>query len=179
MTTVSKYSEVIKKVLTTGSTNPAVTILNLRNMPEADTPAPEDMEYGQVAINFNPGNERLFIKNRNNEIVSFASTESLSNQIESIRKSLQDQIDIINSDKSVEGSFAYADKILEDSLREEFLKEIEKITGVETNSVIVSIDPVSKEISANVKISDDPTNDLKITSRGLYSHTSEINGGRF
>lgn len=179
MTTVSKYSEVIKRALTTGSTNPAVTILNLRNVPEADTPNPEDMEYGQVAINFNPGNERLFIKNRNDEIVSFGSTESLNAKLEEIQKTLQDQIDIINADKSVEGSFAYADKILEDSLRDEFLKEIEKITGVETNSVIITVNPSTREISADVKISDDPTNDLKITSRGLYSHTSEINGGSF
>lgn len=179
MSTTSKYSDVIQKALSTGTTNPAVTILNLRNMPEADTPTPDEMEYGQVAINFNPGNERLFIKNRNDEIVSFGSTESLNNKISEIQKELQDQIDVITADKSVEGSFAYADKIISETLREEFLKEIEKITGIETSSVIVTVDPTSKEISANVKISEDPTNDLKITSTGLYSHTSEINGGSF
>ena len=179
MSTTSKYSDVIQKALSTGTTNPAVTILNLRNMPEADTPTPDEMEYGQVAINFNPGNERLFIKNRNDEIVSFGSTESLNNKISEIQKELQDQIDVITADKSVEGSFAYADKIISETLREEFLKEIEKITGIETSSVIVTVDLTSKEISANVKISEDPTNDLKITSTGLYSHTSEINGGSF
>lgn len=179
MSTKSKYNGVIQKVLSVGTTNPAVTILNLRNMPEADMPTPDEMEYGQVAINFNPGAERLFIKNRNDEIVSFGSTESLNNKINEIQQELQGQIDIITADKSVEGSFAYADKVISENLREELLKEIEKITGIETNSVIVTVNPTSREISANVKISDDPTNDLKITSTGLYSHTSEINGGSF
>lgn len=179
MSTTNKYNDVIKKALSIGNTNPAVTILNLRNVPEANIPNPDDMEYGQVAINFNPGSEKLFIKNRNNEIVSFESTEGLNEKINEIEKSLQEQIDIITADKSIEGSFAYADKILSETLREEFFKEIEKITGIETNTIIVEVDPVSREISANVKISDDPTNDLKVTSKGLYAHTSEINGGSF
>ena len=88
---------------------------------------------------------------------------------------LQDQIDTINGGTSVDGSFAHADQVLHDLL----LAEIEKFVGVATNTIEMYVNPTSREISANVKLSSKEGNDLSIQDDGLYAHTSQIDGGTF
>ena len=174
----NKYNDIVGRVLNInpGQTNPYVKILNLRNERGMNVkPDAEDLDYGQIAINYTKGNETIFLKNDSNEVISIGSTESITFRIDEVEQNLQEQIDAING--SGDGSYAEADKILEEKLKEYFLSEIEKIHGANTDSVILVVDPVSREITANVVISPDEGNDLKINENGLYCHTSVMDCG--
>lgn len=178
MSTSNKYKELAARALgiTTGSTNPVVKILHLRNADnDADQPSVNDLEYGQIAVNYQKGNEKIMIKNNENEIIEIKPFTEYSDDISDALNELQDQIDTINGGTSVDGSFAHADQVLHDLL----LAEIEKFVGVATNTIEMYVNPTSREISANVKLSSKEGNDLSIQDDGLYAHTSQINGGTF
>lgn len=55
------------------------TILHKRSNEENKTPQPEDLQYGEVAINYKKDNETIFIKNDQNEIISFLASHLLEN----------------------------------------------------------------------------------------------------
>ena len=178
----NKYNDIVGRVLgiTPGSTNPYVKILNLRNERGLNiSPDAEELDYGQIAVNYTKGNESLFIKNDSNEVVSFGSTQSLTIRIDEVEQNLQDQIDVING--GGDGSYAEADKELEEKLKEYFLSEIEKIQGAETDSIVLHVDPVTRIITADVKIApkegDYSNNDIQVTENGLYCHTRVMDCG--
>jgi hypothetical protein len=49
-----------------------MTIKHKRSNNTQSLPSPDNMEYGEIAINYRTGEERLFIKNDNNNIIEFA-----------------------------------------------------------------------------------------------------------
>ena len=118
----------------TGTTNPAVTILNLRNQRDGTSgksePNPSNMEYGQFAINYDANVERIFIKNSANQLAVFEPSKKILKYVDEKDQALQDQIDIINSPDNVNGSFAYADKKLEEKLQSKIDGKVTSITGI-------------------------------------------------
>ena len=63
-------------------------------------PDANDIEYGEIAINYDKGNETLFIKNSNNEIIEFVNKnnilKSLPFEFSSILLNLLDSVEIKN-----------------------------------------------------------------------------------
>ena len=61
-------------------------------------PGANDIEYGEIAINYDKGNETLFIKNSNNEIIEFVNKnnilKSLPFEFSSILLGLLDSVEI-------------------------------------------------------------------------------------
>ena len=51
-------------------------VLHKRTEISGKTPSPEIVDYGEIAINYSKGDESLFIKNNNNEIVKFPQSYS-------------------------------------------------------------------------------------------------------
>lgn len=47
-------------------------------------PSTEELVHGEIAMNYHAGTEKLFIKNDNDEIISFATERTLSSQIASV-----------------------------------------------------------------------------------------------
>lgn len=56
-------------------------ILHKKNNIANSTPPPTSIDYGEIAINYNSNNKKLFIKNDNNEIVSFRDEKYIENLI--------------------------------------------------------------------------------------------------
>ena len=68
-------------------------VKHIRSSVAASLPSAEQLDYGEIAINYSTDNERLFIKNANNEIVAFYSakkTENMENITYSVLKSKRD-----------------------------------------------------------------------------------------
>lgn len=55
------------------------TILHKRSNEKNKAPQPEDLQYGELAINYKKDNETIYIKNDQNEIISFISSHILEN----------------------------------------------------------------------------------------------------
>ena len=177
-TTAQKYSGAVSRALgvITGSTNPAVQILHLRNAnDEVDQPNMDDLEYGQIAINYQKGNEKIMLKNNENEIVEIRPMDELIVDVDGALEDIRNEIDTINAGPSTAGSMQYYDNIV----KEELLAEIEKFVGVSTNSINLTVSPDTREITANVKVSATENNDLTVESDGLYCHTRTVNAGTF
>ena len=58
-------------------------IQHYRTNDENTKPLPENIEYGELSINYRDGGETLFIKNDNNKIVEFKTFEYIKNFIQS------------------------------------------------------------------------------------------------
>lgn len=52
-------------------------VLHYRSNTQDSIPSPENLEYGEIAINYRVGGETLFIKNDNNEISKFPNFEQI------------------------------------------------------------------------------------------------------
>lgn len=57
-----------------------MTIVHKRSNKTQNTPSPDKLEYGEIAINYCTGEEKLFIKNDSNGIVGFNPCDELSNK---------------------------------------------------------------------------------------------------
>lgn len=130
-----KKREVATMVLdgiVSGSTNPPVTILNLRksNNTSREEPDPETLSYGQLAINYDVSKERIFIKNSADKVVAFDPTSKIFSYVDDADASIQEQLDILNGDENTNGSFSHADKVLEDKLTEEINDRVHTVTGI-------------------------------------------------
>lgn len=132
-----KAKEIAFKVLegiTTGTTNPVVTILNLRNPKDNASgklePNPSNMEYGQFAINYDANAEKIFIKNSADKLAIFEPSKKILTYVDEQDAKLQSQIDIINSPDNIKGSFAYADKKLEEKLELQISDKVSSVTGI-------------------------------------------------
>lgn len=116
------------------TTSPSVTILNLRNLPDGDSkkeqPNPNHLSYGQIAINYDSNKEKIFFKNSAGNLAIFDTTKNIFEYVDNGDKHLQDQIDIINSDDTIDGSFAHADKVLEDKLIPLINDRIHTVVGI-------------------------------------------------
>ena len=55
------------------------TILHKRSNEEEKSPQPEDLQYGELAINYKKDNETIYIKNDQNEIISFLASHFFDN----------------------------------------------------------------------------------------------------
>lgn len=55
------------------------TILHKRSNEEDKSPKPEDLQYGELAINYKKDNETIFMKNDQNEIIPFIGPHLLEN----------------------------------------------------------------------------------------------------
>lgn len=118
--------------IVSGSTNPTVTILNLRKAIDTskEEPSPETLAYGQLAINYDSNKEKIFIKNSADKVISFDASHKMFSYIDEADEILQSQIDTINGDETVEGSFSHADKVLKDELTEDINERVLSVTGV-------------------------------------------------
>lgn len=150
MSKSKKYVDIAAKALgiVTGETNPSVTILNLRNLPDGDSkkeePNPDLMQYGQIAINYTSTKEKIFFKNNAGELAVFDTSKNIFIYVDEKDKELQDQIDIINGDDTVNGSFAHADKVLEEKLTPMIQ---ERILSVEGTKGIKAVTDNSKNVT--------------------------------
>lgn len=116
-----------------GQTTPSVTILNLRNVIGAgnkEEPEAESLEYGQIAINVSSNKEKIFFRNDTNKLAVFEPSKKVLDEALSGDAKLQGQIDIINGDENTEGSFAHADKVLEDKLTPIINSKVQSVTGI-------------------------------------------------
>ena len=57
-------------------------IIHKRSSTSGNAPSTSQLEYGEIAVNFAAGNERLHIKNSNNSIVVFPSSGLINTLIE-------------------------------------------------------------------------------------------------
>lgn len=150
MSKKKKYVDIAEKALgvVTGETNPSVTILNLRNLPDGDSkkeePNPALLQYGQIAINYSSTKEKIFFKNSAGELAVFDTSKNIFIYVDEKDKELQDQIDIINGDDTVDGSFAHADKVLEEKLTPMIQ---ERILSVEGTKGIKAVTDNSKNVT--------------------------------
>ena len=64
---------------------------------EARKPEPNDLEFGEIAINYATGKETIFIKNNSNEIVEFKSSSQSESELEEIRGTISDDELVISS----------------------------------------------------------------------------------
>ena len=55
------------------------TVLHKRSNEKNKMPQPEDLQYGELAINYKKDNETIYIKNDQNEIISFIGSHLLKN----------------------------------------------------------------------------------------------------
>lgn len=55
-----------------------MVIKHKRSNKTQSLPSPHNMEYGEIAINYRAGEERLFIKNDNNNIIEFCPNKEKS-----------------------------------------------------------------------------------------------------
>ena len=60
----------------------AKKVLNLRSSEQGKKPTQEQIEYGQIAVNYNENNERIFIKNSTNNIIDFIPTHEVDKHIQ-------------------------------------------------------------------------------------------------
>ena len=174
MSTNINAKDIAFKVLegvVTGTTNPAVTILNLRNQRDGASnksePNPSNMEYGQFAINYNANSEKIFIKNSADKLAVFEPSTKLLSYVDEKVTGLQDQIDIINSPDNISGSFAYADKKLEEKLQLKISDKVNSITG--TKGILAT-----KDYENNVTLEGVVNSTDKILSVGNSGFTSTL-----
>ena len=64
---------------------------------EARKPNPEDLEFGEIAINYATDKEAIFIKNDSHEIVTFQSANNSEREIEEIRDTIAENELVISS----------------------------------------------------------------------------------
>lgn len=64
---------------------------------EARPPMPEDLEFGEIAINYASDKETIYIKNDSNEIVEFKSSSQSERELEEIRETISDNELVISS----------------------------------------------------------------------------------
>lgn len=64
---------------------------------EARKPEPNDLEFGEIAINYATDKETIFIKNFSNEIVEFKSSSQYESKLEEIRETISDDELVISS----------------------------------------------------------------------------------
>lgn len=69
-------------------------VLHKRSEINGVTPSPEIIECGEIAINYGKGDESLFIKNNNNEIVKFPQSYSKAETTELIDRKLSEKTDM-------------------------------------------------------------------------------------
>ena len=69
-------------------------VLHKRTEISGKTPSPEIIDYGEIAINYSKGDESLFIKNNNNEIVKFPQSYSKIETTELIDRKLNEKADM-------------------------------------------------------------------------------------
>ena len=56
------------------------TVLHKRSNEKNKMPQPEDLQYGELAINYKKDNETIYIKNDQNEIISFLASHLLESE---------------------------------------------------------------------------------------------------
>ena len=54
---------------------------------ETLSPSPQQLDYGELAINYHEGNETFFIKNSNNDVVSFSCDNNSKVHLPSVTSS--------------------------------------------------------------------------------------------
>ena len=57
-------------------------VIHKRSSTSGNAPSASQLEYGEIAVNFAAGNERLHIKNSSNSIVVFPSSGLINTMIE-------------------------------------------------------------------------------------------------
>jgi len=57
-------------------------VIHKRSSTSGNAPSAAQLEYGEIAVNFAAGNERLHIKNSNNSIIVFPSSGLVNTLIE-------------------------------------------------------------------------------------------------
>lgn len=60
----------------------AKKVLNLRSSEQGKKPTQDQIDYGQIAVNYNENNERIFIKNSKNNIIDFIPTHEVDKHIQ-------------------------------------------------------------------------------------------------
>lgn len=60
----------------------AKQVLNLRSSKQGKKPTPEQIEHGQIAVNYYENNERIFIKNSTQNIIDFIPTHEVDKHIQ-------------------------------------------------------------------------------------------------
>lgn len=149
------------------------------------TPSLDVLDNGVIAINNRLDKEKIYFRGENESpskvrIVEFDTTKNIMKLVDQKIQDtdiggLQNDIDIINGGDNVNGSFAYADKALENKLRPLINDKIQTINGtkgvkavtildtnnnksvtiealVRTNDLILAIDDVSG-ITSTLKLS--------------------------
>ena len=71
-------------------------------------PQPSQLEYGEIAINYNDGNEAIAIKNDANEIVSFPTYEQVQNLRCFIEGSVPSAIVSSNGNNTASSQYSFA-----------------------------------------------------------------------
>ena len=121
-------------------------------------PLPEQLAYGELAINYADGYETISIKNASNEIVEFKSKEYVDNLVSKIQNSSYDDTEIKNqlankADKTELFSKSYNDLTDKPTIpsvdglaSEEFVREeIEAIDYVTAVDTVEEVDGVSND----------------------------------
>lgn len=118
-------------------------------------PDASGMTYGEIAVNFADGYETMFLKNNQNEIVSFSSDEKFNTQITGISQSINELSSVVTSHTQSISSIC---DTLEDS---GFLTEHQSLSGLAASVLYDSntkrikfFDKDSTELSTYVDASD-------------------------
>ena len=62
-------------------------IIHKRSSVKDNAPTPTTLEYGEIAVNYNANNEKLFVRNSTNTIALFPSQTLITEQIEEEKNS--------------------------------------------------------------------------------------------
>lgn len=78
-------------------------ILHKRSEESGRTPTPNDIEHGEIAINYASDTESLFFKNSSNEIVTIKDKKYIDNTIQNLMTDVQQLIDDAIADLDISG----------------------------------------------------------------------------
>lgn len=88
------------------------------------TPNADVFENGEIAINDNAGNEMLFIKNSNNQIVNFRTQDYVDNAINTIYQDINDKQPVISDLETIRSGAAKGETALQ-SIPSEYVTDSE------------------------------------------------------
>lgn len=146
------------------------------------TPSLDVLDNGVIAINNRLDKEKIYFRGENESpskvrIVEFDTTKNIMKLVDQKIQDtdiggLQNDIDIINGGDNVNGSFAYADKALENKLRPLINDKIQTINGTKGVNAVTILDANNNKsvtIEALVR-----TNDLILAIDDVSGITSTL-----